>query len=472
VFALDDTIVAISTAAGSAARAIVRLSGPAAMELAGGIFAAAEGALSETPPFGRRAGLVALSEAGVQVPAVAYVFRAPRSFTRQDVVELHVPGNPHVATALVGELTAAGARPAGAGEFTARAFFSGRIDLSEAQAVADVVDAADDAQLRAAVTALGGAVHRLCRQAAGQLTDVLAEVEASIDLAEEGIAFQPPAVLAGRLRELARGLRATAERAAELGEPAALPRVVLTGRVNVGKSSLLNALSGAERAIVSALAGTTRDVLAAPMDLGDGGTILLQDAAGFGRTDEVLAAAAGGAARAAIAAADAIVFVADLSADDFQADRRLLEETVAANRRAPLLLAGNKADLVEGTAQAARLAELTTAGDGAAALAVSALAGTHLEALRGAIRDSVHLRAARGGQALGLHRRQNDCVLSAAGSAEAAADVLAAAEELVDRAELVAVDLRAALAAVGQISGQVVDEDVLARIFARFCVGK
>jgi tRNA modification GTPase len=474
VFALDDTIVAISTPAGSAARAIVRLSGPAAMELAAAVFAPADRfVLKSCPPFRRLEGLVAFKAPDICLPAVAYVFRAPRSFTRQDVVELHVPGSAHAAAALLAALVAAGARLAGAGEFTARAFFSGRIELSAAQAVADVVDAADDAQLRSAVTALGGRVHRLCQQAAGRLTEALAEVEASIDLADEEITLQKPAELAGQLHELADHLHRVAEQAGEMSETAELPRVILVGVCNVGKSSLLNALGGADRAIVSALAGTTRDVLSATMPLAGGGTVLLQDAAGFGRSEDSLAEIAGGAARSAIAAADAIVFVVDLSAENFDRDLRLLEEVRSLNRRGPRILAANKADLLDASALAARLAELSAvSGTEASPLAVSALGGTNLEALRQAIADRVHLEATRSGGALGLHRRQKQCLLTAADAAQAAAELLAEATDLADRAELVAVELRGALDAVGQISGQVVSEDVLARVFARFCVGK
>ncbi|MGA2266689.1 MAG: GTPase [Phycisphaerae bacterium] len=477
MFALDDTIVAISTAAGQASRAIVRLSGPAAMDLAVAVFAPAD-RLKSSPPFRRLEGMVALAGSGICLPAAVYVFRAPRSFTRQDVVELHIPGNVQAASALVAELAAAGARQAGPGEFTARAFFSGRIDLSEAQAVADVIDAADEAQLRAAVVALGGRVHRLCRDAAGRLTEALAEVEASIDLADEEITLQAPAALAGQLNELARHLRGVAEQAGQMSETAELPRVTLVGRCNVGKSSLLNTLAGADRAIVSAMAGTTRDVLSTPMSLPGGGTILLQDAAGFGASEDRLSEVAGGAARSAVAACDAIVFVADVSAEDFGPDARLLADVRAANRRCPLVLAANKADLLDRTSLAAKLSALAAAmGDEMTPLAVSALtpARRGLEALRRAMADRVHLEAARPGEALGLHRRQKQCLLAAADSARSAAELLAGARDLADRAELVAAELRGALDAVGQISPGapgVVSEDVLAQIFARFCVGK
>ena len=143
------------------------------------------------------------------------------------------------------------------------------------------------------------------------------------------------------------------------------------------------------------------------------------------------------------------------------------------NPRCPLLVAANKTDLMDPFVQADRLGELASWDPVAAApLAASALTGSGLEAVRRAIRDSVHLQAARGGQALGLHRRQKECLLAAARSAEEAAGLLDQARDLADRAELVAVELRSALGALGQISGQVTDEDILARIFARFCVGK
>ena len=474
MFCLDDTIVAISSPAGSAGRAIVRLSGPQAFALAAAAFVPHAGKLADTPGFRAVDGLVRLTAPPIVLPAKAYVFRAPRSYTRQDVVELHIPGPSAAATALEGFLAEAGARPARGGEFTARAFFSGRIDLSAAEAVADVIEAADDAQLRAAVAVLGGRVHRLCQDAASRLTEALATVEASIDLAEEGIQLDLPAALAGRLAELADHLDGVADDAAVLPDTAAQAQVVIAGRPNVGKSSLLNALTGTDRAIVSALAGTTRDVLRGSMALPDAAAVELLDAAGFARPDDSLEAAANSAARRAVAGADAVLFVVDLTAEPADADASLLAEVRAENPRAPLVVIGSKADLVEASRPAAleRLARSAADGGGSEAILTSAVTGEGLAAVREAVREALHLRAERPGAALGLHDRQRRCLRSCAAAVRRAAELLRPLAEIADAAELVAVELREALGEVGTISGEVVTEDVLGRIFARFCVGK
>jgi tRNA modification GTPase len=248
-------------------------------------------------------------------------------------------------------------------------------------------------------------------------------------------------------------------------------RVVLAGRPNVGKSSLLNALTGSDRAIVSALSGTTRDVLSVTMHTEGGAAILLQDAAGFGRADDSISRSAEQAARASLAAADAIIFVADLSAEDFREDANLLDRVQAINSRCPLLLAANKTDLIEGKSLSSKMQHLhqTT---GLSPLAVSAIRDVGLEELRRLTGERLALSASRDGSALGLHHRQKQNLLAAADSADAAATLLEGASSLADAAELAAIDLREALAQLGQISGEVVSEDILGRIFARFCVGK
>lgn len=463
-YRLDDTIAAISSPAGRGARAIVRLSGPAAVSLAQRVFVPCEGSLSEMGGFHAAEGLVRValpssSSGMLEFPSRAYVFRSPRSYTRQDVVEVHLPGGAVPCRMVLESLLAAGARQAEPGEFTLRAFLHGRIDLSQAEAVADVIHAADESRLRASLWALNGEIHRRTSRAADVVAETLAVVEASIDLAEEHLPITPPGDLAQTLQDEAERLRRLAESALYLPDVAEMPTVVLAGRPNVGKSSLLNALTGSDRAITSDRAGTTRDVLRAELELPGGAVVHLLDAAGFGDTGDPLCRHADAAARAAVARADAICLLSDTDEDSAD-EQSLLVDLRRTNPSAPILHLRSKCDLSAAAPYRAAL------------LPVSARTGEGLDALRQRLAELLHLHVNRSADALGLHDRQRRCLLSAADACLAAAELLQEAKEAADVAELAAVELREALRHLGGISGQIVTEDVLGRIFARFCVGK
>ncbi len=462
---MNSTIVAISTPVGAAARAIVRASGPRALDLAESVFTSIGKPLAELGGFRTVAGWIGFG--GLSLPGRAYVFVAPLSYTRQDVVELHTPGHPLAAAMLADAMIAAGGRAAEPGEFTQRAFLSGRIDLSAAEAVADIIAAATDAQLRAAEANAAGALASLCLRWTDAATEALAEVEASIDMAEEDLDLIAPGVLAGQLAALAADM---AEAAATAGRPPAtvdIPRIAITGAPNVGKSSLLNALTGLDRAIVSATAGATRDVLTAPLTLDGDREILLMDLAGWADTDDLPAAAANDAAGNALAAADGVVAVVDITAPD----TTHLDRIVAMGRGQPTLILANKTDLLDPESaqrQTTALADRT----GLPVVATSATTGAGTEEVIGRLGDMLAVGATRTASGVAMHDRQRQAV-------ERAGDILLAASrragqiaQVSNEAEFLAIELRDGLTELGTVSGDAITEEVLHQIFARFCIGK
>lgn len=475
MFQMDDTITAISTAGGSAPRGIVRLSGAKSLEIASRVFRPADGKLRDKPGFSCCDGILKISspDAGgnIELPAKGYIFRAPRSYTRQDVVELHIPGSASLGSALVSMLVDSGARLAEPGEFTARAFLSGRIDLSAAEGVADIINADDDAQLRAGMSALGGTLHRLCSESAARITEVLATIEASIDFADEDITLCSPTDAVTEIDSVAMLLAETTEKSIELPDTSESPQVVIAGLPNAGKSSLLNALTGTDRAITSALAGTTRDVLRGSLLLPCGSVVTLLDVAGFAPTANAIETEANLAAHNTIAQADMILLVIDPNDSEYGSAIELHENIRNTNPNAPLIVLVNKSDSCDAATCERAAASLHTSHD-TKILHTSAVTNQNLDALKKLLTETLHLRTARSGQGMGLHSRQRRCLLSAGTALQQASALLKPCESVADIAELAAVELRTALAALGAISGEVVTEDILGRIFARFCVGK
>lgn len=457
----DDTIVAISSAPGAAARGIVRLSGPAALDMASAVFDAGS-AIAWPPGAAVRAPAGACLEGFVRVgrfrlPGVALVFRAPRSYTAQDVVELHFLGAPALLGWVVEACIAAGARRAEPGEFTLRAVLAGRMDLSQAHGVAGMIAARSDMQLRAAERLLHGELSRVAGAARERLADLLSLVEGAMDFAEEPIEFITPGQLHAGLMELRKALAATTAAGVRAERWDQLPRVVLAGRPNAGKSSLLNRLTGLDRAICAPVAGTTRDVLSAPLQLGETECLLI-DAAGVGDAMDALDAQAQRAARDALKSADLVVWVEDVTTGN---PARRSEQPAF---EAPMLYVGNKCDLLE-TQRATGTDEYD--------LLVSATTGAGLDALKALLAARLqHRESGVSDSAVALMSEHRAALDSALEALDRAIGLATASGESLADADLVAAELRVAARELGVLAGQDDTEDLLGRIFSRFCVGK
>jgi tRNA modification GTPase len=452
-----DTIAAISTPGGEAGIGIVRLSGPEAQTIARRLFRPRR-PRDSWQSHHLYLGHILDSRGEVLDEVLLTLMRAPHTYTREDVVEIHCHSGFAVLRAILGAVLAEGARLARPGEFTLRAFLSGRLDLSQAEAVLEVIKARSLASLRVAAAHLAGGLGQRLGEISAALLGVLVRLEAALDFPEEATELSPASIqesLAGPQQDLEH-LLATYRQGRLVREGV---KVVLAGRPNVGKSSLLNRLLDADRAIVTDIPGTTRDVIEETIILG-GLLLCLSDTAGLREARDLVEELGVARSRERLAQADLILYLVDASVPLAPEESLVLEEL--ADR--PFLIVVNKTDLplqlhVEDLSRYSHHP----------VVAISALTGQGLKELEQAILDLV---------LAGAVPTEGDMVTQARH-----AELLGRAGEALDRGkslldqgeppwELVSLEVKEALLAVGEITGEEVGDAVLDHIFSEFCIGK
>ncbi|MFO0823616.1 MAG: GTPase [Gemmataceae bacterium] len=441
----EDTIVAVSSAPGAAARAIVRISGPNTRAVVGSVFVSNPPGLEPRRGY-LTVGTLRLSGIHSPLPASLYVFPGPRSYTGQDLAEIHTISSPPLVERVVADLLNAGARSAQPGEFTLRAFLAGKKDLPRAEAVHAVIEADTDAELRTALAQLAGGVSQPLSMLRDDLLNLLADLEAALDFADEDIEF------VGKSETLAR-LGAAAEQLAGVlwqldertisGRPV---RVALVGLPNAGKSSLFNALAGGD-AIVSPIPGTTRDYLTKRLELG-GVAVELIDTAGWQDSSDTIEEQAQRLGHDAASRADVILWCDE--AGEFAAEDAARLVATAAE----VIRVRTKVDMAGGEVAGADVVPCSVPG------------GT------GAIREVLTDRVGSLTRpSLSLAPSQSRCRHHIARCLE---DLHVAQAHIAsdDPPELAASALRAAVDQLGEVTGAVYTNDLLDRIFTRFCIGK
>nr|RIY04585.1 tRNA uridine-5-carboxymethylaminomethyl(34) synthesis GTPase MnmE [Deinococcus sp. RM] len=433
---LQDTIAAIATAPGSAGVGIVRVSGPAALSVADRVFRGRR-APSRTP--GGRFLFGHLLDASGEVldEGLCLIFKGPRSYTGEDVAEFQTHGSPAVLARVLQATLDCGARPARPGEFTLRAYLSGRLDLAQAEAVLNLIEAQTDTARRQATLGLSGALGDRVDGVARGVTRTLAAIQALLDYPEEGVPDEDRTLPLAQAESDLRDLLASA-RAGQVATRGA--RLALIGRPNAGKSSLLNALLGYERSIVTPIAGTTRDYLEAAVELA-GVPVTLVDTAGIRETGDAIEAAGVRQALSLAGAADLVL---------------ALEDGSTARESLPADLSGARVIHVR------TKADLPGAWTDPTALDVSAVTGSGLPALRDAIQAALLGDTARGEAWLTTERQ--------ADAARRALAHIQAAQTLPD--DLAGYELEEALRALAELTGRDVQEDIVDAVFRNFCVGK
>lgn len=463
MFLLDDTIAALASAAGPGGRGIIRCSGPRVIEVINRRFVPQDqSAWAACSMATRFAGQWKLQSTERQVPLDLYLWPNRRSYTGQPQAELHTIGSPPILEAILSDLFQAGVRPAQAGEFTLRAFLAGRVDLLQAEAVLGVIDAVDHVELQTALAQLAGGISRRLTELRVEFLDLLADLEAGLDFTEDGLEFVSRDVLVERVisarDELQRLLACTETRTRH----AARSRVVIVGPPNAGKSTLFNALVGRAAALVSPIAGTTRDYLTAEVDW-HGVPLELVDTAGLEETTDAILQVALQLRAAQIKQADLILQCT--AADDAQASQVMTtfdsqQSLPAEHPRHPhTIQVITKTDVLPTLILAQNPSRLM----------ISALTGDGLGSLKSKVAEL--LSDEHDGESHILGSSAARC----RDSLERAIAALVRAAELAEAGggdEFLATDVREALDELGRITGALYTDDLLDRIFSKFCIGK
>ena len=449
-----DTIVAISSPPGRGVRGIIRLSGPESHHLVMQTV--------EIPGPLHTGFWLPARMRSVDAPARVILLETPRSFTGQRMAEIHLPGSPVLLQTLLAELLVAGGRSAEPGEFTARAFCAGKFDLTQAEGIAATIAARNRRQLRAAENLRNGELFRWTHNLADQLAELLALVEANIDFTEEpDISFISATALHQQLQALENKIAALVDSADRWEESDSQPSVVMLGRPNVGKSSLLNALRGEPRAIVSDLAGTTRDAISVDI-CHQGRHFRLTDAAGTGDDTSPLGLQMDRSREQSLKTADVILLVT-APPEDMRLSAKALAEAVE-QYNVPLILVQNKVDLPEFAAAEVCQGPWPTSS-------VSARTGQNLNQLQDLITEAINQGPTLTRDHIALNARHRAALQQALVSIREATKLCTTS--IGDTMpELLAGELRQTLQALGEISGAVTVDELLGKIFSRFCVGK
>lgn len=476
------TICAISTPAGIGGIAVARVSGPGAIETVDRVWSGKHlaGCDSHTAHLGH---IIDPDRGGEPLDqAVATIFRAPRSFTGEDVVELAVHGSRFVQAELIRLLCRNGARLADPGEFTRRAFAAGKLDLAQAEAVADVIAANSRAALRIANKQMRGAFSERLASLRQQLLDLAALLELELDFSEEDVEFASRE----HLRSLAEQILAEIERlrssfAAGTAIKDGIP-VAIAGPTNAGKSSLLNALIGDDRAIVSDIHGTTRDTIEDTLAIGDH-LFRIIDTAGIRDTADIVEQAGIRRSIQAVSRASIILAVTDASATTPEAALALADELLASAPGTPLILLRNKSDIATsgtdcpdspGESSPASACDTISEAPGTTTIAISAKTGEGLDELRASLtRIADDLAGTASSDAiLVTNQRHYDALTAAADPLSRLLSALSPTTDFSIPLDLMAQDLREALSHLASITGSLTAPDILSTIFSRFCIGK